>query len=161
MTTPLRLTVPLLDIALPVLGLHSLEVEMPAFVQTALGKFTAVSFRLDTAAHVSEVSTDWARIRQVPITGRRVTVPVTSGAGTGLWTGWIGTIRVRVPTWGATEFQSPCFFRENRRRSCLRNSASRHPPRSDFRITGEPAARAPYGVLVVEQRTAATGGSPP
>lgn len=152
MPTVHRLSIPLLEIALPTLGIVSREAELPLFVRTSIGTYSAASFRLDTGAHVTEVSTDWARHRQVAINGRYVRVSVTSGSGAGLWSGWIGTLRVRLPMWSATEYEWPCFFREQR--------PPKLPPQlglagilNDLRLSldGTPTSSAPYGHLLVEE----------
>src|SRR5262249_37227475 len=116
-------------------------------------------FRLDTGAHVCEVSADWARASSVPFGGPRLSVAVTSGAGSGSVTGWISPLSVRLPGWGATEFQWPCFFREGRPGNLPRQlgmAGTLKAPRSAR--AGTPAPGAPHGVLLIEERVGV--GSP-
>ena len=111
---PRRLVVPLKQRMLAGTSLLGHFPDLPLFVETADGHYTAAEFRVDTAANVTEVGVDWALLRNVPIVGSRITLPVMHGGGMGTWTGWLGTIRVRVPTWAGIEFEWPCFFREMR-----------------------------------------------
>jgi hypothetical protein len=161
MPLPRRLVVPLAEVARARFGVFSVEVRVPLFIRTTTGRFVAESFLLDTGAHISEVDADWARRQQVPFGGPRLTLPVMSGAGSGLWTGWVGTLRVRLPTWGRTEFEWPCFFREQRPASL--------PPQLGlagvlddvlFTLDGTPAVGASHGILVIEERSPTIPGDP-
>jgi hypothetical protein len=73
--------------------------------------------------------------------------------GTTTFTGWLGSIRVRLPPWSGVEFDWPCFFRRNR--------PANLPPQlglagvlTDIRllVDGTASPTAPHGILRVEQR---------
>jgi hypothetical protein len=146
------LMVPLQGGLLPGSTLMCIWADLPLFVRTTWGSFVAWDFRVDTGAHVTEVSEDWAKLRDIPIHGPVVTWSVTTGSGTTAFTGQLGSIRVRLPLWTGVEFEWPCFFRKNR------------PPKlpaqldmagviKDIRLivegTTSPTAR--HGILTVEE----------
>jgi hypothetical protein len=152
--TPSRvLTVPLQGRLFPGSALIRLWVNLPLFVQTSRAAFIAADFRVDTGAHVTEVSEDWAKQYHVPIRGPLLTWTVTTGSGTTTFTGWLGSIRVRLPLWSGVEFDWPCFFRRNR--------PANLPPQlgmagviKDIRllVDGTASPAAPHGILRVEQQ---------
>jgi hypothetical protein len=143
------------------LGVSTQEANLPVFVRTSVGRVIAIAFRLDTGANISEVSADWARQSFIPFGGSRLTLTMTTGASTGSVTGWVGTVCVRLPMWGATEFQWPCFFREGRPPTLPRQLGMAGILNDlRFLLDGAPASGAPHGVLIVEERVAVGGGTP-
>lgn len=161
MPPPRRLTVPLRRLSLPGLPIDSLEANVPLFVQAAGSRFIATEFRLDTGAHLTEVSADWARASHIAFGGPRLTLAVTSGAGTAARSGWIGSIRVRLPGWGQTEFDWLCFFRDQRPWNLPRQLGMAGILNDlRFLLDGTPTSGAPDGVLIVEERIAAASPGP-
>lgn len=160
MSSPRRLVIPLRGFVLPGLGIPILEPNRPVFVRTVQA-YVAVALRLDTGAHITEIGVDWARAYGIPITGSRVTFPVATGAGSITCSGWLGTVRVRLPGWSPTEFTWSCFFRE-RRPLQLPPQLSLASVLPDLRLhlDGEPAHGAPSGILLVEERVAPSVSGP-
>ena len=151
---PLRrtLTVPLKGQLFPGTSQVCLWADLPLFLRTTRNAFVARDFRVDTAAHISEVGDVWARQIFLPIHGPVVTWSVTTGSGTTQFTGQLGTICVRLPLWTGIEFERPCFFRHSR--------PANLPPQlglagviDDIRLTvdGTASPTARYGSLTVEQ----------